>query len=160
MFIRPVEILTIMISPTLVTKRVMAFFVFFVGAVVVFCGPGCSKSSSGTSSDPEATHLNKVVELSEEFKKANNGKAPADLNELRTWAVNNGKAQDADFNSTRDKEPYVLRRAGNDVVIGEATGKDHKKYIVVPPGQPTQMSEMGYQMMLNKGAPPAKKEPK
>ncbi len=155
MIIRPVEMFTIMTSP--VTKRVIAFFGLFAGALVVFCGAGCSKSSSGSAGDPEAIHINKVADLVEEFKKAKNGKAPADLNELKTWGVGDGKATDDDFKSTRDKEPYVLRRMGSEVVIGEATGKDRKKYIVAPPGKAALMSEMGYQMMLNKGAPSAPK---
>ncbi len=153
MIIRPVEVFTIMTLPALVTKRVIAFFGLFVGALAVFCGPGCSKSTTGTMQDPEAIHLNKVADLSDEFKKAKNGTAPADLNELKTWAIDNGKAKDDDFISTRDKQPYVFRRAGNDVVIGEATGKDKMKYIVAPPGQAQLMGEMGYGMMLNKGAP-------
>src|SRR5437660_12676506 len=98
--------------------------------------------------DPEALHLNNVGDLSVEFKKAKNGKAPADLNELKTWAIDNGKAQDADFNSTRDKEPYVLRRAGKEVAIGEATGKDGLRFILVTPGEAQQMNQMGYNMML------------
>ena len=158
MFIRPVEMLTIMISPAPVTKCRIVFFGLFAGALVVFCGPGCSSSSSttGTMQDPEAIHLNKVGDLSDEFKKAKNGKAPADLNELKTWAIDNGKAKDDDFISTRDKQPYVLRRTGKEVAIGEATGKDGMRFILVTPGEATQMGEMGYNMMLNKQAPPTK----
>jgi len=147
----------IMISRAQVTKSRIVFFGLLVEALVVFCGAGCSKSTTtGTTDDPEAIHLNKVGELSEEFKKANNGKVPADLKELKTWAVNNGKATDDDFNSTRDKQPYVLRRTGNTVAITEATGKDGKIYVVNPPGgQAALVSEKGYQMML-KGAPQGK----
>ena len=52
-----------------VRKCRIVFLGFFAGALVVFCGPGCSKSSTGTMQDPEATHLNKVCDLAEEFKK-------------------------------------------------------------------------------------------
>jgi hypothetical protein len=131
-----------------------------IGALVVFCGVGCSKSTTtGTTEDPEAIHLDKVGELSEEFKKANNGKVPADLKELKTWAVNNGKATDDDFNSTRDKQPYDLRKTGNTVTIAEATGKDGKIYVVNPPsGKAALVNEKGYRMMLQ-GKPPKDKPP-
>jgi hypothetical protein len=136
-----------------ISKCRVVFFEFLIGVLTIFYGVGCSKSTTGTMQDPEAAHLNKVGDLAEEFKKAKNGKAPADLNELKTWAIDNGKAKDDDFSSTRDKEPYVFRRMGNEVVIAEKTGKDGRKFITAPPGQAQLMSEMGYNMMLNKGAP-------
>src|SRR5438093_12879577 len=156
MIIRPREESLQMSLCAQVRKCRIVFLGFFAGALVVFCGTGCSKSSTGTMQDPEATHLNKVCDLAEEFKNAKNGKAPADLNELKTWAIDNGKAQDADFISTRDKEPYVLRRTGKEVAIGEATGKDGRRFILVTPGEATQMGEMGYNMMLNQQGPPTK----
>jgi hypothetical protein len=116
--------------------------VLFFGVFMVGCG-----GSSGPSQSPEAAHIGKVGQLITDFKAANRGTNPKNLNELKTWAVKNGKAEDVDFVSTRDNEPYVLEpqamsRGGmaststlamapkTPVILHEATGKNGKKFVV------------------------------
>jgi hypothetical protein len=115
---------------------------------------GCG--GSGPSEPPEAAHIGKVGQLATEFKNANSGNNPKNIDELKSWAEKNGKAEDSDFVSTRDHEPYVLdaqfmsRGGGTAVartmaskgplIIHEATGKNGKKFVVQ--GVAPQGSEM------------------
>src|SRR5207245_2287587 len=82
-----------------------------------------------------------------EFKSANAGNNPKNIEELKSWAIKNGKAEDKDFESTRDHETYVIEPmammrgggTGGDmsfmaakmpVILHEAKGKNGKKYVV------------------------------
>jgi hypothetical protein len=114
-------------------RYIFPTFVFW--ALFLFMGAGCGGSQP--KEPAEASHLNKVGKLSDEYKQEHNGKYPETLNDLHQWAVQNGKASDADFKSTRDGEPYVLEpmgkggvpTKGGPVLIREATGKDGKKFV-------------------------------
>ena len=57
--------------------------------------------------------------------------------ELKAWAIKEGKAEDKDFLSTRDKEPYVVLysggakpKKGSPPILLEAKGKDGLKFVV------------------------------
>jgi hypothetical protein len=108
---------------------------------------GCG-GHSGPAESPEAAHIGKVGQLINDFKAANSGNNPKNLDDLKNWAVKNGKGADTDFVSTRDHEPYVivplaLSRGGGapamstgpstskgPLIIHEATGKNGKKFVV------------------------------
>jgi hypothetical protein len=137
----------------------------FLRVAVVFFGSfmiGCGSGGSGAGSSTEAEHIGKVGTLIAEFKSANAGNNPKNIDELKNWAIKNGKAEDKDFVSTRDKEPYVIEpmamtRTGTGgtggmmaakmpLVVHESTGKNGKKFVVqgsVPTG--SEMSEAGLQ---------------
>src|SRR5438128_1487064 len=74
---------------------------------------GCGSGSGGGSRDPEAVHLDKVGSLLTEYRSDHKGNAPTKLDDLKKWAIDNGKAQESDFVSTRDKEAYVLKTIGS-----------------------------------------------
>jgi hypothetical protein len=92
----------------------------------------CSSNSVTNSADnPEAVHIKKVAALIKEFEKAHDGNPPTDIDQLKSWAVQNGQAQDNDFLSTRDKEPYVIStsggvkpKKGSSLIVHEAKGKN------------------------------------
>jgi hypothetical protein len=104
--------------------------------LVIGCGSGSSPADS-----PEAAHIGKVGQLITDFKAANSGNNPKTIDELKNWAVKNGKGDEPDFVSTRDKEPYVMEPLGmsrggagvmsrGPLVIHEAKGKNGKKFVV------------------------------
>jgi hypothetical protein len=108
-----------------------------IGVFFAVGGAGCSSSSSRPLDDPEAAHMKKVADLILESKNAHEGMPPADIEELKAWATKEGKAEDKDFLSTRDKEPYVILYAGGakpkkglNPILLEAKGKDGLKYMV------------------------------
>jgi len=111
---------------------------------------GCGKGGSSLGSSEEAEHIGKVGALIGEFKSANLGHNPKNIEELKNWAIKNGKAEENDFVSTRDKEPYVIEhmammRGGGPtgssgdmsfmaakmpVVLHENKGKNGNKFVV------------------------------
>jgi hypothetical protein len=101
-------------------------------------GTGCSGGKNPSSTDPEAAHIIKVAELVKEYETAHQEVPPGSLEDLKGWALKEGKAQDSDFVSTRDKDAYVLEvsgggkpKKGSQIMIHEATGKSGKKYTSV-----------------------------
>src|SRR5262249_41788434 len=102
-----------------------------VSAMVVFglaAVAGCGNKSSGTD-DPEKIHIRKVVGLASEYSIATK-KQPTSLDEVKTWALKEGKASDEDFISTRDKQPYGLSFGGmGGVQVYEQQGKGGRCYM-------------------------------
>src|SRR2546421_10709342 len=113
--------------------------------LLLFIGAGCGGGASRGSRSAEAIHLDKVGSLLTEYRAEHKGSAPANVDDLKKWAIDNGKAQDNDFVSTRDKEPYVLKTigsgSGGQVMIREATGKDSNKYVIISNSQSTAPAE-------------------
>jgi len=110
-----------------------AFFKPIAFSLILLMSVGCGSGGGGSSRDPEANHIDKVGSLLKEYRGEHNGSAPAKLDDLKKWAIDNGKAQDSDFVSTRDKETYVLQTIGGktNVMIREATGKNGTRFVVV-----------------------------
>jgi hypothetical protein len=123
--------------------RTATLFTFFL-----LVGAGCG-SSSGPAGSTEGGHIKKVAALIPEFAAAHEGIPPANIEELKSWCVENGKAEDKDFLSTRDKEPYVVvvydggkPKKGTTPFVHEATGKNGMKFMVNG-GAVTEISEQG-----------------
>jgi hypothetical protein len=108
---------------------------------------GCGKGGSGGVSSEEAEHIGHVGALIGEYKSANAGNNPKNIDDLKNWAINNGKAEEKDFVSTRDKEQYVIEpmammRGGGPggdmsfmaaklpVILHESKGVKGKKFVV------------------------------
>ncbi len=113
--------------------------------LLVSCFVGCGGGGSGPGVSGEAEHIGKVGQLIGDFKSDNSGNNPKNIDELKDWAIKNGKAEEKDFVSTRDKKPYVIEpmammRGGGPagdfmaqkmpVVLHEVEGKNGKKYVV------------------------------
>jgi hypothetical protein len=121
------------------TIRIRRFFTSPLGLLIGLLalasgGSGCSGGKNPSSTDPEAAHIIKVAELVKEYETAKDI-PPGSIEELKTWALKEGKAQDSDFVSTRDKEAYVLEvsgggkpKKGSQIIVHEATGMSRKKY--------------------------------
>ena len=130
----------------------------------LFLGAGCGGGASKGSRDPEAIHLDKVGSLLTEYRSEHKGTAPAKLEDLKKWAIDNGKAQDSDFVSTRDKEPYVFQTmgSGGHLMVREATGKKAGKFVIISNSSGTAPAEEMSESRLSYsfgGGPPGGRGP-
>jgi hypothetical protein len=90
---------------------------------------GCSGASSTIKQSKEEEHIRKVAGFVSQYTAATK-KQPANIQEVCDWAVKEGKAAEADFSSTRDKEPYgIAFQAMTGVVVFEQKGMNGKCYI-------------------------------
>ena len=127
----------------------------FSGLGLLFFVAGCGGGKIDAKASAEAEHIGHVGELISQFQNANAGNNPKNIEELKDWALKNGKAEEKDFVSTRDNELYVIepmgmmRGGGRDmsfmaaklpVIVHEAKGKNGKKFVLQ--GSSTQGSEM------------------
>jgi hypothetical protein len=101
-----------------------------------------STSSTVSSADREKAHISEVKQLAREFEKEK-GVPPRDIEELRAWAVAQGKAEAEDFISTRDGRPYDLISDAAGVVVMEQTGRSGKKFVSGLPGLTSEGDEIG-----------------
>jgi hypothetical protein len=93
---------------------------------------GCG-GASGVKQSKEEEHIRKIPGLVNDYQRATK-KEPASLEEVRDWAVKEGKAKEEDFVSTRDKELYVIAFTGMGITVCEKTGKDGKCYLLAMGG--------------------------
>jgi hypothetical protein len=136
-------------------SRLSPFGVSIGLLLLVSGGIGCG-GAKGPSQSPEAVHIVKVSDLVEEFKTAHQNNPPADLEELKSWALKEGKAQESDFESTRDKQPYELAlsagtgkpKKGSQLSVREATGKNGMRFMSTSgSGTASEMSENVFKYM-------------
>jgi len=126
-------------------KPFAACFTVLPGLLALLAAGCAAGQPKGPAKDPEAVHIEKVAQLANhEYPDAHHGKRPKDLNELKSWAVKEGKADEADFKSTRDDQPYALANG----IVHEQTGVNGKLF-AVPPGATAanEMDSMGIQYM-------------
>jgi hypothetical protein len=104
----------------------------FSAAAMALAIPGCGGSSgiAQSGSDPkEAEHLRHASSLVFQYTLAAK-KQPTKMDEVKDWAVKEGKGTAEDFASTRDKELYVIDRSGQGLGLREQTGKNGKCYVL------------------------------
>lgn len=130
----------------------------FISAIIIFglsAVAGCGPKSSGAD-DPEKVHIRKVVGLASEYTTANK-KPPTALDELKTWALKEGKASEEDFVSTRDKQPYGLSTGGmGGMQVYEQQGKGGRCYMFLM-GNVADMSQEQVANMTKRMAPAPQK---
>jgi hypothetical protein len=98
--------------------------------LILFLVSGCFGPKPATQDQsPEAKHLRKAADLCNEYRSANKNKVPASIDEVKAWAVKEGKATEEDFVSPRDKEPYGIAASPMGIVLYERTGKGGKRYM-------------------------------
>ncbi len=94
---------------------------------------GCSGASSTIKQSKEEEHIRKIPGLVNVYKMATK-KQPASLEEVRDWAVKEGKGTEEDFVSTRDKELYIIATSGMGLMVCEKTGLKGKCYLLAMGG--------------------------
>lgn len=115
-------------------RRIAPFRIqIVIFAAVALALTGCSGGNGGSaqsgSDAKEAEHLKHASSLVAQYTIAAK-KQPTKMDEVRDWAVKEGKAKEEDFSSTRDKELYVIEMTGQGVGLREQTGKNGKCYVM------------------------------
>ena len=126
--------------------RIGAKLAFLKSIGVLICAlflSGCGKGGGGSGAlqSGEAEHIGKVNQFIVEYKKAHSGNDPKNIEEVKDWAIKEGKAEEKDFISTRDKKLYVLEamsppggppgmRMKMPMILHEAEGVKGNKYVV------------------------------
>src|SRR5437016_3303122 len=77
---------------------------------------GCGHSGGGGNVDKEKQHILHVVELAREYEAATK-KKPTKIDDVKDWAIKEGKGSDADFVSPRDQQPYGLMEGMTGLLI-------------------------------------------
>jgi hypothetical protein len=119
---------------------------------------GCGSGSSGVNRAAEDEHIRKIPGFVNDYRTAMK-KPPASLEEVRDWAVKEGKAKDEDFVSTRDKELYTIAFTGMGISVRETTGKDGKCYMLAMGGVSQVSAEDAKRMMGDQQLGPGSKGP-
>jgi hypothetical protein len=96
---------------------------------IAVVGCGGSQSAQSGSDAKEAEHLRHASSLVAQYTVAAK-KQPTKMEQVRDWAVKEGKATEEDFASTRDKELYVIESTGQGLGLREQTGKNGKCYVM------------------------------
>jgi hypothetical protein len=90
---------------------------------------GCTGASTTIKQSKEEEHIRKIPGLVNGYNMATK-KQPASLEDVRDWAVKEGKGTEEDFVSTRDKELYIISTSGMGLMVCEKTGLKGKCYIM------------------------------
>src|SRR5437762_7278226 len=77
--------------------------------------------------DKEEQHIRNVVGLVGDYIRATK-KGAHSIDDVKAWAIKEGKATEEDFISTRDKQPYGLAH-GMGIMVFETQGKDGSCYV-------------------------------
>jgi len=150
------NILGFPISMRLITGRTLLAATVFCGLAMTVAGCGGPKAMS----DADKKHFLHVVELSQEYQTANNKKANS-INELKDWAIKEGKATEADFTSPRDQQTYGLTNGMIGLTLYEQTGKNGKVFLystgAFREATPDEVSRMKGLANARRGGPPGMK---
>jgi hypothetical protein len=96
------------------------------GALAFITGCGGGSGPEGLST--EQKHIHHAVGIIGEYTQATK-KQPKSIDEVKEWAVKEGKGSNEDLTSTRDGQPYGLAAGPGPLVVYEQTGKGGKCYI-------------------------------
>jgi hypothetical protein len=109
-------------------SRLIWSAVILSAAAMGVCGCGRGGGQSGGQSK-EAEHIRHASTLVAMYTVAAK-KQPTKMEEVRDWAVKEGKGAAEDFVSTRDNELYVIDFSGQGIGLREQTGKNGKCYVM------------------------------
>jgi hypothetical protein len=102
---------------------------------------GCQGKSGSRDESAEAQHIGNAWNFCRQYADVKK-KRPDSIDDVKEWAVKEGKATENDFVSTRDKEPYGVAPSpmgANQVFVYEQTGKNGQCYMLVR-GNATELS--------------------
>jgi hypothetical protein len=103
--------------------RILGTSLFVLALSLAGCGGGPKDSV-----DKEKRHILRVVQLARDYEAATKKKA-ASLDDVKSWAVKEGKAGDDAFISPRDKQPYGLQNGMTGLLVYEQEGKNGKCFM-------------------------------
>jgi len=119
--------------------------VLSVAAMCLLMLAGCSRGPAGSGVDKEKQHITHVAELAKDYETATKKKA-ASINDVKNWAVKEGKGTESDFVSPRDQQEYGFASGMTGLLIYEQTGKNNKVFLFstgtvreVSPGEVSRM---------------------
>jgi hypothetical protein len=123
---------------------------------------GCGGRAPADNLEKEKLHLINVYGLAGQYALAH--KKPAtSIADVKAWAIQEGKASEEDFLSTRDKQPYGLASGMGGAIVFETTGKNGRCYIFqagafreVPQAQVAEMAKGNAKAMAGGRGPPGK----
>jgi len=130
-----------MLNPSTGFKLTRLLGLLLACALVVGCTGGSKQGHAAKEQPAENNHILKVVSLWQDYKTAI-GHAPANADELKTWAKQQDQAKltthgiddlDKAFVSPRDNQPYGLVQTGTQmggmtkVLVYEKTGVNGKR---------------------------------
>jgi hypothetical protein len=121
--------------------------------------PGCGHRLP--SYPPEVHHIKKAWSLCGAYKANHNGKLPKDIEAVKQWAVQEGKATDDDFISPRDKQPYQLHCTPPPmgfILVHEQTGSNGKRLVVNQGGAAVDLTDEEFRQQV-KSLPKARNVP-
>jgi hypothetical protein len=132
---------------------------FVLGFSLLTLAPGCGPRLP--SFPPEVHHIKKAWSLCGAYKANHNGKLPKDIDEVKMWALQEGKATEDDFTSRRDKQPYKVMCTPPPmgfILVFEQTGENGKRLVVPHSGSAVEVTEEEFQQMV-KSLPKARNVP-
>jgi hypothetical protein len=121
---------------------------------------GCSRAPSADNFEKEKLHMIKVAGLAGQYTMAT--KKPATfIEDVKAWAIKEGKATEEDFISLRDKKPYGLASGMGGATVFETVGKNGRCYLwqtgafrEVPQAQVDEMAKANAKAMAGNRGPP------
>jgi hypothetical protein len=123
---------------------------------------GCNRAPSADDFEKEKKHLLHVAELASQYSTATK-KPPKSIDDLKAWALKEGKATEDEFIALRDKQPYGLA-SGMGLIVYEQTGKNGRCYLFqagafreVPQAQVADLAKAGARSMTMPKGPPGMK---
>jgi hypothetical protein len=121
---------------------------------------GCSRAPSADDFEKEKLHIINVAGLAGEYAMATKKQATS-IEDVKAWAIKEGKATEADFISIRDKQPYGLASGMGGAIVFEQTGKKGRCYLFqagafreVPQAQVAEMAKANAKAMAGNRGPP------
>jgi len=93
-----------------------------------FAVAGCSRAPSPEDFEKEKLHMIKVAGLAGQYTIATK-KPLTSVEDVKAWAIKEGKAKEEDFISLRDKQPYGVAAGMGGAIVFETVGKKGRCYL-------------------------------
>ena len=121
---------------------------------------GCNRAPSPDNFEKDKLHMLNALGLAGQYTTATK-KPWNSLEDVKDWAIKEGKAREEDFISLRDKKPYGLASGAGGTIIFETEGKSGRCYLYqagafreVPQAQVEEMAKANAKAMANRGGVP------
>ena len=120
---------------------------------------GCNRAPSPDNFEKDKLHMINVMSLAGQYTMATK-KPLTSIEDVKDWAIKEGKATEEDFISLRDKKPYGVASGMGGAIVFETVGKNGRCYLwqagafrEVPQAQVEEMAKANVRAMGNRGRP-------